>query len=100
PARIAAAALAGAAALPLGLAGSGGLRATPVETSRDFVLRRSGLGSLLRESYIRKLRHDWPWYRAVPVVGAAVIPATMAAPRRLARPRRRLSERARFLWGN
>lgn len=99
PARIAAASLAGAAAVALGLAGSGGLRGTPVETSRDFVLRRSGLGSLLRESYVRKLGHDWPWYRVVTVVGLAIIPAITAGSRRGGRPGAPLSERARFFWG-
>jgi hypothetical protein len=43
-----------------------------VDTSRDAVLRRTHLGPLLKASYLRKLRHDVPWWRAAPAIGMAM----------------------------
>jgi hypothetical protein len=45
-----------------------------VDTSRDSVLRRAGLDPLVRQSYRRKLRHDFPWYRTATLVGLALTP--------------------------
>jgi hypothetical protein len=39
-----------------------------VDTSRDAVLRRTGLGEAFTDTYRRKLLHDFPWYRAVVAV--------------------------------
>jgi hypothetical protein len=48
--------------------------AVGLETSRDAVLRRLGLGDRVTESYQRKLRDDFSWYRAVVVLGLAALP--------------------------
>jgi hypothetical protein len=69
-ARIAGAALAGAALTPVGLLLSGGFAASTADTSRDAVIRRTGVGSL-RSSYLHKLAHDFAWYRTLVVVGLA-----------------------------
>jgi hypothetical protein len=50
------------AVVAVGFAVSAGGPKAP-ETSRDAVLRRSGLGHLIRASYRRKLVHDFPWWR-------------------------------------
>ncbi len=68
-------ALAWAFGLPLiglGLIVSGAGSGSAVDTSRDAVLRRSGLGAQLRASYRRKLAHDLPWWRSVVAVGLAL----------------------------
>jgi hypothetical protein len=52
----------------------------PVDTSRDAVLRRTGLPSLLRASYLRKLHHDFPWWRTIGVVGLALSPLASRTP--------------------
>ena len=68
-------ALSWAFGLPLigcGLIASGAGSGPAVDTSRDAVLRRSGLGAQLRASYRRKLTHDLPWWRSVPAVALAL----------------------------
>jgi hypothetical protein len=61
-----------------------------VDTSRDAVLRRTGLGEAFTETYRRKLVHDFPWYRAV--VAIATPPTALSA----VRVRR---EAPAFFWG-
>jgi hypothetical protein len=64
------------AAAGLGLGGGllGGLTEPAIVTARDTVLRRTGLTELLQDSYRAKLRHDFPWYRAVLVPAVALLP--------------------------
>jgi hypothetical protein len=75
--RVAAASAGGMALTALGtLATALGPTAGPkltVDTSRDAVLRRTGLGQSLTDSYQRKLRHDFPWYRALVASGSVLI---------------------------
>ncbi|CAN5172559.1 hypothetical protein BH20ACT24_BH20ACT24_01750 [soil metagenome] len=72
--RVAAAALGGLAVTVVGLPLVGVSAAVTLDTSRDAVLRRLGLGHLVTESFQRKLRNDFPWWRAVSVVGLALAP--------------------------
>ncbi len=71
--RVAAAAMGGALLAGAGFVAVGGGSSVP-DTSRDSVLRRAGLEKLLAASYRRKLRHDFPWYRAEAVILAALSP--------------------------
>ena len=74
-------AVAGTVGVPIigaGLLASLAPASVVVDTSRDAVIRRLSLPSLLRSSYLRKLRHDFPWWRAATVVGLALSP--FAAP--------------------
>jgi hypothetical protein len=93
-ARVGAAGLGGAALVPVGLAMSGGFATSSVVTSRDAVLREMGRASQVRSSYVRKLTHDFPWYRAL-VLGSAATPLLVRADA----GRAWATERARFLWG-
>jgi hypothetical protein len=61
-----------------------------VDTSRDAVLRRTGLGGAFTETYRRKLLHDFPWYRAVVTI---VAPLTALPAGRVRR------DGAPFFWG-
>jgi hypothetical protein len=61
-----------------------------VDTSRDAVLRRTGLGGAFTETYRRKLLHDFPWYRAV---------VTIAAPLTALFARRAQRDGSAFFWG-
>jgi hypothetical protein len=86
--RVVAASLGGAALVATGLGLEGSLAQvvtagsdTPV-TARDTVLRRTGLSSLVRASYRRKLLHDFSWYRTLVVLGTAFVPFAWTAPRR------------------
>ncbi|HXY71805.1 MAG TPA: hypothetical protein VEM41_04630, partial [Actinomycetota bacterium] len=92
--RILVASLAGVAAVALGLLSAGGFEGTPVETSRDAFLRAAGLGSLLRSSYLHKLRHDFPWYRVVTIVGLAATALGVAR-----RTPRHAADRWALFWG-
>jgi hypothetical protein len=94
-ARVGAAGLAGAILLPGGLALSGGFAGTAVVTSRDAILRNAGRSSLLRSSYMRKLTHDFAWYRVLVVLGLAATP--LLGLRDAGAAWR--TERARFVWG-
>jgi hypothetical protein len=58
--------------LSLAASGAASRSGGGVDTSRDAVLRRTHLGPLLKASYLRKLRHDVPWWRAAPAVGMAM----------------------------
>ncbi len=92
--------LAWALALPavgLGLLASGAGTAANVDTSRDSVLRRVHLGNLLRDSYMRKLHHDVPWWRSATAV---LLPLT-ALPLLSKGPARDPAERERgaMFWG-
>jgi hypothetical protein len=84
-------------------------RASPApDTSRDSVLRRTGLRVLVEESYRRKLRHDFRWYRIVTVLGLAAV-GVAARPRlepahgrrgwRAWAERLRARPRPALLWG-
>jgi hypothetical protein len=91
--KVVAAAAGGAALVTAGLGLEGSLaqvlRAgseTPV-TARDTILRRTGLSSLVRTSYRRKLVHDFPWYRAVVLLGTGLLPFAWPGPRRALDPR-------------
>jgi len=75
-AQVAWAAAGGGALAMLGYAAIGG-GLPPPDTSRDSILRRAGLGDLLRTSYRRKLRHDFPWYRLLVVTAAALCPLAL-----------------------
>jgi hypothetical protein len=92
--RILVAAVAGVAAVALGLLSAGGFAAAPVETSRDAFLRKAGLGSVLRASYVHKLRHDFPWYRVATVVGLAATALGVAR-----RATRDAADRWALFWG-
>ncbi|HEY1331558.1 MAG TPA: hypothetical protein VGH10_08810 [Actinomycetota bacterium] len=50
-----------------------------VDTSRDSVLRRFGLGAALRASYVSSLRSAFPWWRAALMLGLAAtsVPALL-----------------------
>lgn len=61
-----------------------------VDTSRDAVLRRTGLGAAFTETYHRKLIHDFPWYRAAVAIAA---PSTALFAAKVPR------EGAAFFWG-
>jgi hypothetical protein len=61
-----------------------------VDTSRDAVLRRTGLGDAFTETYRRKLLHDFPWYRAVVTIAA---PFTALSAGRVRR------DGSAFFWG-
>src|SRR5207237_9178742 len=71
--RVAVAAVGGAVLAGVGFVAGGGGPPSP-DTSRDSVLRRAGPGQLRAASYRRKLRHDFPWYRAEAVILAALSP--------------------------
>ena len=90
------------AAVGLGLMGSltdvASSGSDRLATARDTVLRRLGLASLLESSYRRKLVHDFPWYRALTVIGAAALPFVSQGRRALADDGRR-SARSRLFWG-
>jgi hypothetical protein len=58
----------GLAGIAVGLLAARGAPGGVVDTSRDSVLRRNGLDSLLEQSYRRKLHHDVPWWRAFPLI--------------------------------
>jgi hypothetical protein len=58
----------GLAGVGLGILAARGDPGAVVDTSRDSLLRRTGLGSLLEQSYRRKLHHDVPWWRALALV--------------------------------
>jgi hypothetical protein len=105
-ARAASASLGGVAVVTAGLAAMGSLAdvtsagADRLATARDTVLRRLGLSSLLEASYRRKLVHDFPWYRALVVVGAAVLPfASRRGRGTIAAAAGEPSVRPRFFWG-
>ncbi|MFN2591038.1 MAG: hypothetical protein ABR518_09750, partial [Actinomycetota bacterium] len=81
-------------------------------TARDTLLRRLGFHGFLEDSYRRKLIHDFPWYRALTVLGAVTAPfASRRARRTLLRETRDDIEeprsgravdgptRSRFFWG-
>jgi hypothetical protein len=72
-------------------------------TARDTVLRRAGLTALLEDSYRRKLRHDFPWYRGVMVTALAFLPFGRPGPRGLVPGIHRrwagLSPGPAFFWG-
>jgi hypothetical protein len=91
------------AAAGLGLMGSlgdlGSSGSDRLATARDTVLRRLGLSSLLESSYRRKLVHDFPWYRALTVLGAAVLPFAFQRPRRDVATAAERSARSRLFWG-
>jgi hypothetical protein len=94
-ARVGAAGLGGAILVPGGLALSGGFGHSAVVTSRDAILRNGGRSALLRSSYMRKLTHDFAWYRVLVVLGLAATPLLARADGGSAWR----TERARFLWG-
>jgi hypothetical protein len=92
--RVLAATVGGVAVTAVGIGGTA-LASTEgprlaVDTSRDAVLRRAGLGEAFTETYRRKLLHDFPWYRAA-VAMAAPLTAWFAT-----RDRR---DGSAFLWG-
>src|SRR5262249_12279541 len=93
--RVGAAGLAGAILVPGGLALSGGFAGSSVVTSRDAILRNAGRSSLLRSSYMRKLTHDFAWYRVLVILGLAATPLLAGKDARASWG----TERARFLWG-
>jgi len=92
--RILAAFAAGVCVVAIGLLSAGGFGGTPVEISRDAFLRKAGLGSLLRTSYLHKLRHDFPWYRVVTIVGLAATALGVAR-----RKPRDAADRWALFWG-
>jgi len=92
--RILAAAVVGVAVVAVGLLSAGGFAGAPVETSRDAFLRKSGLGALLRSSYLHKLRHDFPWYRVVTILGLAATALGVAR-----RTPRDAGDRWALFWG-
>src|SRR5205823_5603117 len=101
PVRIAGAGAAGAAVVAAGLVVSGAGAGSMVDTSRDSILRRTGLGGLLRGSYVRKLRHDFPWFRIAAVVVPALTPLWLRrATGHLEGRAPDHADRARFLWGS
>lgn len=59
----------------------------PADISRDAALRRLGLPGLVARSFGDKLRHDFPWYRAVAAAAAALgwVPAVLWSRRRTLR---------------
>jgi hypothetical protein len=67
-----------------------------VDTSRDAVLRRTGLGGAFTETYRRKLLHDFPWYRAVVATGALLTPVI---PRRRTESASARGDGPAFFWG-
>jgi hypothetical protein len=77
----------------LGATVLGGHSPVQLDTSRDAFLRRTGLSGPLAQSYRHKLRHDFPWYRVVALVGLAASGLVSGA-----RPEAR-TDRARLLWG-
>lgn len=79
------------------LAGGNG-PALAVDTSRDALLRRTGLTRMVRESYQQKLLHDFPWHRAAAFLGLALIPLGAGCPdgRPVLSPR---SDRQKMFWG-
>ncbi len=88
-----------------GLAGANGSlppSSAALDTSRDALLRRTHLGTLLRDSYRRKLHHDVPWWRSATSVALAMTalplvstrgPAERAAGAHVER------ERSALFWG-
>ena len=94
-ARVAWAAAGGGALAVLAYVATGGGPPAP-DTSRDSILRRAGLGDLLRTSYRRKLRHDFPWYRVVVVTAAALSPLALWTPADQGGPAERRSRSGLF----
>jgi hypothetical protein len=70
-----------------------------VDTSRDAVLRRVGLPSLLRASYLRKLHHDFTWWRSLTVVGLALSSLALRQRRPALPPEPAGRDRARLFGG-
>jgi hypothetical protein len=68
----------GLAGVGLGILAADGGPSGVVDTSRDSVLRRTGLGSLLEQSYRRKLHHDVPWWRALALIALPLTAAPLA----------------------
>jgi hypothetical protein len=67
--------------IAIGLVMSGAGTGPTIDTSRDAVLRRTGLGALLRASYRRKLAHDAPWWRWVSALLLALTAISLLASR-------------------
>jgi len=96
------------------LAGGGGLMVTAVgvgaaalaggigpgltvDTSRDGVLRRTGLSRMVRDSYREKLVHDFPWHRAAAFPGLALTALAGCGETRRARHSR--GDGRNLFWG-
>jgi len=91
--QVAASSFGGLAAAGGGLVLAAGGPAFVLDTSRDALLRRIHLPSLVTNSYLRKLHHDFPWWRTLAVAALALTTATRR------RPRLPRSEAARLAWG-
>ena len=97
-ARIAFAAVAGGGLTVAGLAATVPGPVGTVDTSRDAIMRRLGLGGLLRQSYRAKLAHDMPWYRVATLLALASSPlARLGAVVTERSPAR--TDRSRLFWG-
>jgi hypothetical protein len=97
--RLAVAAVIGAGIGAAGLGTTGGGLRTTVDTSRDAVLARLGLSSLVGRSYRTVLARSFPWWRALPLVVAAALPLWLR-PRPWQDPALRAgSAPARLFWG-
>ncbi|GEM_PF-1700449 len=100
--RIAIGSAAGLGVTGAGLLYLGHAAKASVDTSRDSVLRRVGLGKLSQQSYVRVIIRFFPWYRIATVLAFLALPF-VPLPRRIRSGpsgRAGASDRARFFWGS